>query len=96
MTGITIENSRCPDLEEIAAYVDGLLNGEKREALETHLADCDVCREFLAEVALTPTFQDKPTGYKPLERKLRVARWVILILLACAVAYFLGLYLRPN
>lgn len=39
----------CPDAEELAALVDGRLNGEDRAKVERHLAGCHVCREVLAE-----------------------------------------------
>jgi hypothetical protein len=41
----------CPDLERLAAFVDGRLAGGERSALVAHLADCDACREIVAETA---------------------------------------------
>jgi hypothetical protein len=42
----------CPDLEQLAEYVDGTSPAAQREALEVHLAGCDSCRELVAEMAL--------------------------------------------
>lgn len=39
----------CPDPELLAAFVDGRLARGERAAIERHLAECDACREVLAE-----------------------------------------------
>lgn len=39
----------CPDLEQLASFVDGRLDAGERERLIRHLADCDACREIVAE-----------------------------------------------
>jgi predicted anti-sigma-YlaC factor YlaD len=39
----------CPDAEQLAAMIDGRLNGEDRANVEQHLAGCHICREVLAE-----------------------------------------------
>ncbi len=41
----------CPELERLAAFVDGKLSGAERTELIAHLADCDACREIVAESA---------------------------------------------
>lgn len=38
------------DAKEVAAYVDGTLPVEQRPKLESHLADCDPCREDVVAV----------------------------------------------
>ena len=40
----------CPDLSLIAAYVDGRLSDSERDALQRHLASCDLCIELVTEV----------------------------------------------
>ena len=40
----------CVSAEWVAAYADGRLTPEERAAVEAHAADCDDCREALAEV----------------------------------------------
>jgi CHAT domain-containing protein/tetratricopeptide (TPR) repeat protein len=42
---------RCPDPEELAAFVEGRLRGEDRARVTAHLADCDECRHLFAQVA---------------------------------------------
>ncbi len=49
---------RCPDLERLAAFVDGRLATPERTQVELHLADCDACRELLAD---TLRFQAEQT-----------------------------------
>ncbi|HEX9734844.1 MAG TPA: zf-HC2 domain-containing protein [Thermoanaerobaculia bacterium] len=39
----------CPDLAELAAFVDGRLAGEARAAVIEHLASCEDCYEVYAE-----------------------------------------------
>lgn len=41
----------CPDLETIAAYVDGRLESPPREAVAAHLSACEDCYEMFAETA---------------------------------------------
>lgn len=41
--------SRCPELEDLAAFVDGGLSGEKRDAMVAHLADCEACYDVYTE-----------------------------------------------
>ena len=33
----------CPSSDELAAYIDGRVEGEKRDAIESHLSRCDSC-----------------------------------------------------
>jgi hypothetical protein len=44
MMEITARNS-CPDEETIAAYLEGRLSSEEEEALDAHLAKCELCLE---------------------------------------------------
>jgi CHAT domain-containing protein len=39
----------CPGDEQLAAYAEGLLSEEERLAVERHLAECETCREVVAE-----------------------------------------------
>lgn len=41
----------CPDLETVAAFIDGRLDEPTREAIAAHLASCDACYFLLAEAA---------------------------------------------
>lgn len=54
---------RCADGLELAAYVDGTLHGKARQSLETHLADCKICRSqvsFLMHTSGWPESVDIP------------------------------------
>jgi tetratricopeptide (TPR) repeat protein len=39
----------CPAPEDLAAYMDGRLSRAERARIELHLADCDTCRELVAD-----------------------------------------------
>lgn len=39
----------CPDAEDLAEYVEGRLSGRTRARVEAHLADCEMCRDVVAE-----------------------------------------------
>lgn len=41
----------CPPLEEIAAFLDGMLSPEDRERITAHLASCESCYEVFAGAA---------------------------------------------
>ena len=44
----------CRDAVQLmAAYLDGALAGRDRERLESHLAACPHCREYLAQLQVT-------------------------------------------
>jgi anti-sigma factor RsiW len=45
---------RCPQTIEVGAYVLGALVPAERDAFEMHLADCAICREEVAELAVLP------------------------------------------
>jgi anti-sigma factor RsiW len=40
-------------VELMAGYVDGALSGPERARLESHLADCPHCSEYLAQLRVT-------------------------------------------
>lgn len=48
----------CPDLETLASFVDGDLEGDARERLVAHLAVCEACYEVLEE-SLHFRFEDE-------------------------------------
>ena len=41
----------CPDLETIAAYLDGRLTERERARVTAHLADCEDCYALFSESA---------------------------------------------
>jgi len=41
----------CPEAEQLAAYMDGVLSLTERRQIEQHAADCDDCRMVLGETA---------------------------------------------
>lgn len=38
----------CPELEKLAAYVDGNLAREERALVEAHLVECESCRKIVS------------------------------------------------
>lgn len=47
----------CPPLEDIAAFIDGMLPPEERERMTAHLARCESCYEIFAGAV---AFQEEP------------------------------------
>ena len=47
----------CPDLEVLAVFLDGLEAEERRAQIVEHLADCDDCRELVADVGSLSSLQ---------------------------------------
>ena len=44
----------CADwVELVTEYLEGSLDGPRADAAEAHLADCDLCVEYLAQMRLT-------------------------------------------
>jgi hypothetical protein len=41
----------CPEIEQLAAFVDGALGSAERAQLIEHLDECDACREIVADTA---------------------------------------------
>ena len=37
----------CPNEEDMACYIDGLLPDDELRQLQRHLLDCDRCREIV-------------------------------------------------
>lgn len=60
----------CPDANALAAFLDGRLPGQEREALEAHLADCEACLEACLEVRGLATDAVEPVS-EPLLRRIR-------------------------
>jgi hypothetical protein len=46
-----IPEMRCPDTEDIAAFLDGMLPANQRQRILYHLAICHRCYEVLAGAA---------------------------------------------
>jgi putative zinc finger protein len=49
-TGDRQRSPTCPDVSQIAAYVDGTLEPEHHEQVERHLADCEACGGLVGEL----------------------------------------------
>lgn len=44
----------CKELVElVTGYLDGSLSGRRRRRFESHLAECDGCTRYLAQIAAT-------------------------------------------
>lgn len=89
--------SGCPEIETLAAFVDGRLESAELSAVVEHLADCDACRELVAECRalvgeLGPAGVEAPAGVQPLRRF--APRWVwglaaVLAVASVGLGYFL-------
>ena len=68
---------RCPDENQLAAYVVGKLDDSKRKSFETHVADCRSCLSavaFLAESAERTDFEAVPSHVLSRARNLVSAK----------------------
>ncbi|NOZ22618.1 MAG: hypothetical protein GXP25_16195 [Planctomycetes bacterium] len=88
----------CPDLSDLAAYVDGNTNADETACIEAHLADCRECRRAVIE---TREIITEPTRVAPktvldaamVLTVLRLRRWPIVARWTAAVAasFLIGL-----
>ena len=68
--------------DDLSAYIDGQLGPRRKEALESHLAECGACRDELEElrsvVALLHRVPDAPVPhpFTLSQAPIRRARWV--------------------
>lgn len=75
--------------EDLAAYVDGLLSGQKKDDLERHFSRCQACLEELAEIASIMNRRDRippPMVKLALGEKGKAARPVMPLRLVFEVA----------
>jgi tetratricopeptide (TPR) repeat protein len=78
----------CPDAERLAEYVEGRLDGNARAHVEAHLAECEMCRDVVAETLLLQAEDDKedtpgtviPFPVKVIAAALAVAASLVLVL----------------
>lgn len=45
-------DARCPRIEEVSAFLDGMLPGPAREEIRTHAANCPLCGEALRDFTM--------------------------------------------
>ena len=81
----------CPDAEQLAAYIDGMLDPAERTQIEAHLVSCADCRDIVGD---TVAAQPAPTAATP----RRTWRTVVLAggLLAAAAALVLAVRLKDR
>src|SRR5260370_30538745 len=89
----------CPDLEDIAALLDGKLTARERARLTEHLAGCESCYEIFAGAAhilddsreeLQPAATPHPFERPRQARALRPRAWWAAAAPAAALAATLG------
>ncbi|KFE58525.1 serine/threonine-protein kinase [Hyalangium minutum] len=70
----------CPDENDLARYVNGLLSAEREQAVRSHVTGCGECRSVLAALS---ALEEPPLaqGVGPLATGTRVGRYVVLGLL---------------
>ena len=75
----------CPSLEDISALIDGTIEKEQKEKLQSHISSCEICYEtYISALELTDT-QDKKSLriFSPLS----VAASIFIALLAFVIFY---------
>jgi Putative zinc-finger len=82
----------CPSLELIAALAEGRLVGEERASVVAHLADCEDCREILAETVSTlrELAAEEGGGGSVSPWRARRYRWWALAAAAAVVVILVG------
>lgn len=80
------EPGGCPAFEEIAAYLDGQVSRDERAALQAHFADCERCRELLAEASQTLDALSGTPAATAGARRRAMWRWLVPVSVAAAVA----------
>jgi tetratricopeptide (TPR) repeat protein len=85
----------CPEAEELAEYVEGRLHGRARARVEAHLAECEMCRDIVAEtLIITKAEEDAPGRVVPFR-----PRRVLVIgggIAALAASLFVVLQVQPE
>jgi len=76
----------CPELEAIAACVDGRLAGPEKAEMEAHLASCDDCFAIFSETARSEAELGKPEAPAAVVRPRFGRRWIVLAAAAALVA----------
>jgi hypothetical protein len=69
----------CPELEDLAAFLDGKLTAEERARITDHLANCESCYEVFAGTARfledTRDQQSLPPPHQPVAPQRPFERW---------------------
>ncbi len=83
----TAPRTGCPELGLLAAFAEGRLAGAERDTIVAHLADCDACRETIAEAAGLAAELAAPAAGSAAEvlpfpertrRRRRPSAWIVL------------------
>lgn len=83
----------CPDVEQLAAYLDGTLSDDARRTVERHAADCEDCRMILAETA---DYLEGGTAPRPNRFAQTRRLWVAAAVLAAAAAVVVSVRLATG
>ncbi|HZP48958.1 MAG TPA: zf-HC2 domain-containing protein [Vicinamibacterales bacterium] len=90
---MTRDVDRCPDLETIAAYLDGRLDARERSVVAAHLVECADCYFLFRESAQTRVDAEATDAKPPAAtRPARARRWwpAVAGALATAAAVWIG------
>lgn len=92
---------RCPDEEELAAYIDGVTGGDAKRKLERHVSGCDFCLKLVAGAAAADrhTSAETPQSLRARAEELaaeqkRSWRWVWAMGPALACLIGIAIFLR--
>jgi len=67
----------CLDANLAVDFVDGRVDDEQRDAIDTHVAGCETCRMTVAALAGTPSFAGADVRLERLDEGARIDRYVI-------------------
>lgn len=55
----------CPELELLAAFVEGNVSSDERSAIESHLKQCPRCFDIVASVVESMIIVPDPSDFDP-------------------------------
>ena len=84
-------NTKCPSLEDVAAFLDGKLNDRDRDAIMGHVSSCNDCHDLFTEVI---NIQEEPSKVSWLNPKFLISKFVPYSLAAAAAILAMFYLLR--
>jgi hypothetical protein len=89
----SISTLGCPPPEDLAAFADGKVSRSARAQIELHIADCDACREVLADTVVLSNQRIQRNHWAQPRRRLVASGGAVL---AVAASVMVVALVRPD